>query len=65
MNDFAVAIVLCSCFGYGFWLGWWARSQKLTGQQRLIEALAKGRYVHQKEHPDGTSTVTVRTTVNQ
>lgn len=42
---FATVLVLCCCFGYGFWLGWWARGQRLSALEHICEALANKRLV--------------------
>lgn len=41
MSELLTIIALCTIFGYGFFLGWWARGKCLSRLERFNEALCK------------------------
>lgn len=41
MSSILVAIAICTIFGYGFLLGWWARGKALSNLERFNEALMR------------------------
>lgn len=49
MSEILTIVFVCTIFGYGFYLGWWARGKALRGIEhsldawrKLGEALARG-----------------------
>jgi hypothetical protein len=41
MSEILTIVAICAIFGYGFFMGWWARGKALRGIEQSLEAWRK------------------------